>query len=562
MHDLEGEVRGEVAMAELSLKHVYMWKEGGAVKVEPEDAQKMHPYGYGHEGKKFFCHLCDQYVDFRRETNNGNRKIRCHFKHARNNKLSKECEDRSKSNGNNSDYAFKPEKYYLPIRIKINQSETDFALEIGLPPLPKSEFFSTSDFKIVISQSRLSAKYDLIIGNREQLNFKECSNYEYMAWRLQDSGRTYFSVGSNPLDYYSIQILPNSHPYNKIIPKLVDGIKTFTIFDAQSNKRIPNNSYINTNAKYIVTARTHNSFPESCTINKHFIAQSSRWHVYEIEINKADIEAGRFFLDRGYRLDAKSVHIHPLWPVTVRAPHVLLHPKDEIVLYVQGDVGIKSFPITTLRYLNPIRRNPKNQYFEVIQFTPDDRNQLVALGRLHVLKYMYLWDDDLKIEGNSPVCVVQTDDKFEVQSGEHNELPPKRRMTISITVNGIQVDGFVEIRRNNVVVRKQVIKSDGRNDIEELNYGDCVQVYSGLDKIWECTFACKSAEKHIGDEALYQELILCRGRTVDAPHALGALAAKLKDYPKTLQWLRRCIREGRITLSAIKVLCANLNMGE
>ena len=218
-----------------------------------------------------------------------------------------------------------------------------------------------------------------------------------------------------------------------------------------------------------------------------------------------------------------------------------------------GMASIKSFP-NIEKYTNfwkiPDKSHPDELH--VFNCYPEERNQLIAAGRNHVLEYMYLWDDDLKMEGSSPVCVVRTNDKKEVQSGVHNELPHKRMMTVSIIVNGISVDGFVEIRRNNVIVRKQIIKSDGRNDVEELNYGDCVQIYSGLDKIWECTFVRK--RMFADDDALYQKLVRCHGATVDIPHAIGALAVRLQDHPKTLQWLKRCIREGKIVSASLRIL--------
>ena len=350
--------------------------------------------------------------------------------------------------------------------------------------------------------------------------------------------------------------MPANHPANGYLPQKVLGVKNIAFFDRETGIKKPMDSVIQMDTFYYVLADETIDFPKGCLCFKRCTKRidDKVWFVYEVKIYEAKLKIAKLLLESGYRLNDKEIQIYPIWPVTIQTPHLWLHQKGELTLFLKGLADIKSFPDIS-RDTNKYKISEESH---IIYCRPQERNQLIAAGRMSVLKYMYLWDDDLKIEGNSPVCVVQTDDKCEVQSGEHNELPSKRRMTISITVNGIQVDGFVEIRRNKVVVRKQVIKSDGRNDIEELNYGDCVQVYSGLDKIWECTFACKPAEKHIGDEALYQELIRCGGRTVDAPHALGALAGKLKDYPKTLQWLRRCIRDGKIDKRALLVLKSKL----
>ena len=73
-------------------------------------------------------------------------------------------------------------------------------LELGLPPLPKSDFINQS--KVVI---KTSYGYEYNLNPIDENNLRVIKNksvYEYMEWRLQDKGRTFLSVGSIPSEYY------------------------------------------------------------------------------------------------------------------------------------------------------------------------------------------------------------------------------------------------------------------------------------------------------------------------------------------------------------------------
>ena len=538
-------------MAEPQLTHVCYIRNGKYVRITAKEAQIEYPYGVSYRDEVFICQWCKQYVTL---TIEGERQS--YFKHAPNNPISKNCAEYKQgfysgeyaSCSNN--YTFNPREYYLPIRIKMDTTEKDFELEIGMPPLPIGEFFKNSQMRIVISASDCNNKewkYNEKISTEEQ---NKCNNvYEYLEWRLHESGLTYFSIGKVPQQSYSIQILPKDHPYNWIIPKRINGISNTAIFHKKSLKLIPENSPIIANNEYIIISRAKLDFPTSCRINKEFKAKTSKWIVYDIMVEKYDHLVWCFFIRLGgYELDEK-IAIYDFWPVALRTPYLLLHLPRENWFCINGKVGVKLYP----------NLEPKEYYikdtFNVFSCIPDGGNQLVAIGRKQVLKYTYLWQNDLNMEGASPICTVRTINGQDIiQCGENNSLPEKKALTVSIDVKGHKVDGCYEIRRNGVIRARGVIKPDKRNDIEGINFGDCVQIYAGLDKIWECSFVRKQSEKHIDDEALYQKLIRCRGAMVDIPHAFGALADKLKDYPKTMQWLRHCIRDGKMGWKAIQVL--------
>ena len=557
-------------MADPSLKNVCYIRNGKCVRITAEEAQREFRRTVSYTEEIFKCQLCNQYVTLTAEGIN-----KSYFKHAPNNPDSRNCpeyqqgsyngeyasssSDYTYNNGEYSscsnNYTFNPREYYLPIRIKIDPAVTDFELEIGMPPLPISDFFKNSQMRIVISASYYNNKdnkewkYNKIISHKERNDFNKNNVYEYLDWHLHESGLTYFSIGKIPERIYSIWIFPEEHPYNRITPRNISGIKNIAIFNKKTLKRIPENTSIFTNYDYIIISHTRLPIQNFCRVNREFEAKTSKWIVYDITITKNDDSVWNFFNGLGgYELNEK-IAIYDLWPVAVKTPYLLLHLPRENWFCINGKVGVELYPnLETNKY-------DVKESFYVISCIPNVGNQLVAIGRKQVLKYTYLWQNDLNMEGASPICTVKTINGQDIiQCGENNSLPEKKALTVSIDVKGHKVDGFYEIRRNGVIRARGVIKPDKRNDIEGIDFGDCVQIYAGLDKIWECSFVRKHSEKYIDDEALYQKLIRCRGAIVDIPHAIGALADKLKDYPKTRQWLRHCVQDGKMKKQALLML--------
>ena len=525
------------------LTHVCMWDQNikGWRRIDAEMVNansSISPYS-----RLFMCDLCGQYVAYISPKKNAD-----HFKHESNNIISQQCPDYTYGNGTYEPCPFKPEQYYLPIRIKINADNNDFDLELGLPPLPKDVLIKNRLFKVLVYSK--ADNYDYRKGSVEVCideDVDKLNSYEYLSWRLSSVSITYLSVGSDPSDKYYLKILPMDHPLSELLPKRVEGISSVAIFDAITHKRVPKDCYIKTNNEYIMISTLGVNFPKECYNRYEFRAKSSKWYVYRFKINELSERVARFFVRYGFRLDESAVLLQSIWPICVRAPHVLLHKiEGELYFFMRGNAGIKSFPnISDNSSLYKIN-NLNNSW--VFCCVPTRRNQLIASGRLRVLKYEYIWEDELAMEGALPEFSVKTLDGEAIESGTINALPRKGKIVVSL-----EVDGFVERRSENVVVGKYLVKAKGENDIE-VRDGDCIQIYVGLDKVWECTFVRKKTQTSAGDEALYQELVRCRGSEIAIPHAFGALAGKLKGYPKTMQWLRRCIREGKAVGRALLIL--------
>ena len=518
------------------LEHVSIWKDKGWVPITAEQAKKLHPGGTVSAcSGLFLCDLCEQYVTF----TDGPIRDR-YFRHAKDNIYSQQCPDYTRGTGANSVAPFKPEEYYLPIRLVFKRDKNviiDYHLEIGLPPLNQNELKNGTSFKIKINDGR-TCELDTPAGLMCQYQ----SNYEYLSWRLHENGWNYLSVGSIPAKKYRLHITPENHPVTQIWPREFEGIVDSAIFGSSSCKKVPYHASIRTNTEYYLLTRKKMYFPYQ--VEMIHCVQKNEWHIYRFKITKTDKCVVKKFLELGYRLDDSAVLLQVVWPVYVKSPHVILHKQGDIWFYKHGTARIKTFPdIDKNRVCEHC-----SQLSEIVRYWPKDRNQLIAAGRLNVLKYLYLWEDDLSMQVTLPSVVVQTHDGEPFANGNHEELPEKQMICIRM-----DVDGFAEVYRENVLVNKYPCNADKITTDIRVQLGDRVEVYAGLDLIWTCSFV-KPNYQRVSDEELYKRLIFCRGNEIECSHSMWALVEQLGDCPKVRMWLRQRIHIGKISMKAIDVI--------
>ena len=88
-----------------------------------------------------------------------------------------------------------------------------------------------------------------------------------------------------------------------------------------------------------------------------------------------------------------------------------------------------------------------------------------------------------------------------------------------------------------------------------------IAVFIGLDPVWEASFEKEVSVSQDEDELLYQ-LRSCSGNMVNVPHSIGNLAHLFKDYPKIRQWIYQCVRQGRISEKALKIIKSYIVIGK
>lgn len=504
----------------MPLTHVCMWSEHGWIRVTAEEATHLHPGGtVSARCGLFMCELCGQYVTLA-DTWVRDR----YFMHSAE-ELSKDCPERTFST--NVSTTFQAGSHDLPIRLRV-LSAFNFELQLGLLPVPSS-----------------------LLKNREQQikifsTSSGESSYIYSLARIQDGTTTYLSVGNVPFASYNISLIHADDRLTAFWPKTIEGIsRSGTLFDSLTGKKLPYDADTLVNHKYYLLT-THSLYhryqgitaTQVCRCSEH----SSTWYVYEVTATSFEESAARFFLDYHCRLTENAVAITPIWPVYIETPYLLRHCFDQMAIFLRGDADPKVFPVT---YMHPYPCENGKVFFVNCK----ERQQILSAGRTKVLQYTYLWKDSLEKQIPHPKSFVTDIAGDKLPSGEQTELPKKK--TIVITT---QYDGFTLITKGNAILERFFLAAGEKTVLDRIQNGCSIEIFQGLDLVWNAHYSREVKADDTQDEALLQELKACQDEMIAVPHSIGALAQKMNAYPLTKKWLYGCVRSGQMRQRAYKLL--------
>lgn len=498
----------------MALTHVCMWSEKRWKRISANEAAELFPYGTSTHSGLFMCELCGQYVNLVSGTMQSN-----HFRHSAYEK-NKECVDRSVSYG----YAgyFQAEAHNLPIRIKILSSDI-FSLEIGFISLPESIMKDQSDRKISISGAE---------------------SFIYSFKRLIPGTVTYLDVGTKPASQYKISVSPSIDNIKSYWPGVVSGLdRAGTLFDKVTGKKLPYDADVQVGHEYYLVAgmmvygKTKDlQCREVCSM---MISWKS-WRVYEIKATDFNEGTAKFFLNYHCRLTDEPVVVYPIWPVYVESPYVVYHKSRQIHLYFKGNAEAKLAPVGFITKY-PLSK-PK-----LLSITSSDRQQLLSVGRVDVLKYMYLWENELNQKGTIPQITVTDINGTNLAPGRHSTLPEKQ--TICITP---EVDGQIIIYEDADIVEQYRLSAGHKFELDSIKFGQRVQIYQGLDCLWEAFF---EKERILSDEKeLLDKLNQLSGKKIKIAHSFGAVASEFEDMPLIQLWIYQAVRKGEIGEGEFKLL--------
>ena len=494
----------------MPLTHVCRWTKHGWKKITALEAHMLHPGGtVSARSGLFMCALCHQNVEF----TNGRIRDR-YFRHS-SAEQDKNCEDRTFSDSGS--YSFRISERELPLKLK-TLSQKNFELYVGLPPLPEAVLEKFSRHKIIISSP----------NNRD---------YVYSFERISSDRINYLYVGNIPCRQYSVTINPNNIGLSSFWPKSSGVIfSEGTLFDGITGKKLPYDSdVVAGHDYYLLTQRP---------VYKKYarlICETSapHWYIYDVCTN-FDEDAATFFLNYHCILTENPADIIPVWPVYVRKPYLLYHLSDKVSFFLKGDAKLDVYPSAGI---DP-DGNPDGKVFTV---NCNGRQQIIAAGRMKVLKYVYLWKDSLNYQAEIPKVSV-TDSAGEIlQSGEQNKLPKNRSIRVKTPF-----DGYALKVKDRLILERYEIPAGKITEINGINTGHCVEVYQGLDIVWQVHYV--RADSEADDDKLYDALRKCRDDYTVISHSAGALSARMNDYPKAKNFLYACIRNGRISRKAYNIL--------
>ena len=180
---------------------------------------------------------------------------------------------------------------------------------------------------------------------------------------------------------------------------------------------------------------------------------------------------------------------------------------------------------------------------------PRWRRASLSAGRTKVLRYTYLWKDNLDVSISSSVAKVTDIKGNDVISGNNYKLPEKRILQITT-----QFDGYIEINKDNWVIERRKVNANIIAEIDQIQYGMNINVFQGLECVWSVSYMRAKKSISSNETELLFKLQNAGGKMIPISHVFGAVANKYSEYPKIKEWIYLQIRNGYISENAFKII--------
>ena len=210
-----------------ALNHVLMICDKGWKKVTVEEAGRIYHDTVSASSGIFMCDLCGQPVTFTKGEKNAR-----YFRHTKD--ADAYCPEKIVGSGAPK---YDLNNLGLPIRL-VNVSREGFGLEIGIIN-PKHIDFTNKQGQIKIFSDGLSS-----------------NSVIYNVSRLEDRFMTYLHIGDRPSIRYRIEV---SGVADLGLPKVVDGIGSQAVFEADTGKKLETDDDLKVGSEYYLLARFRTS---------------------------------------------------------------------------------------------------------------------------------------------------------------------------------------------------------------------------------------------------------------------------------------------------------------
>ena len=511
----------------MPLTHVCEWEpKTGYRRITVEEASaKFSSYTVPVEKGFFVCELCAQKIGLtkaRKDT--GTR----YFYHSRG-EQDKTCEDRQQS------YE-RPiaalNEHVMPIRIQL--SGNTFLLQLGFFSLYKGS-------KQVLSCQKIKIATDFH------------KTYEYSFDRISSTGITYLDVGDYPSRVYGIEYVQPSIGLEKFWPTKVPGINpNGALFEKESGKLLQTGGKAYAGKTYYLMQKGSIGIHSDINV-KEIIRFEVRtfewWHLYEISSQCFSKRAAQFFLERSIFLSETPLNFYPIWPAYSADPYFIYHDQEEMFFYLAGTYAdLKSYPITSEYYA------PKSEPIEngkLVKIFASNREQLLSLGVSGALGFSYLLRQDLNMRGTVPLVTVKDFEENTLEQDLYISVPKKKGIAISAPF-----DGKVILLQNGKIQKELQFSGEDTTTVYPISLGMEIKIYQGCDCVRTITFQKEtlSYDSQTADQELAEKLSACHGSLISVSHSFGAIVEKLRNYPKTKQWVYKAIRKGALPRTAYNLI--------
>ena len=559
--------------SEMELSNVLYYNNGEWSRITLPKALEKYPYGASAGHRVFKCGWCNQYVTLACGQD------RQYFKHS-SQEADKSCEERSFGSGyshssQRASQNFNVEDYNLPLRLKIHSKRT-FELEVGLLPIPKSAWSNSGNFTI------------LILGYDEN-GYSVNKKFEYNKERVDPTTTSYLSLGSTPCSRYTLALRSvgqsqgeaNVQRFGALqqywSPRF-DGVRKLdrrndwygqlldatyarslgALFAKGTGKRVPRNGVLQINRPYYLLTNSSRFDGELQDVSRIRVCDGdANWRVHEIVFHNNGERARQIASAFECTLADAPVEFTPIYPIFIEQPYSLRHASGWRHYFIMR--GEAQPHVSPRNNAKPFPLNEKRHESLLVLENTEIAQQLLALGNENVLEYSYLWRDQSLFQRapSAPTSPSVLDGAGKnISPGEHRRLPHKKSIRIVPERNAT-----LRILRQNDIIAKLEMAPDRETRYDELQLGDDVEIYYGLDLVWRASFISERAKQvsaQLDDRALCAQLSKFRGDEIPVTRALGGLGDRLRKYPLVQAWLRRRLALGLISQRARTLLLSSI----
>lgn len=513
----------------MTLSRVCIWENGHWELITAEEAHRRHPKGASANSGLFMCDYCGQYVTLATGP-----VVKPYFRHSRG-EDDKSCPERTFGDEVIRERFIKEK--HLPLRLVLTEDYNDKLriqrLEIGIIQIPDELLQANQTASISIYAYR---------------NNKMLYSRQYSIERLLPTGTTYFDAGIDAPDCFAIELRDASTDLRNYLPSMVSALTDSNLFDAYTGKMLPKDADVVVNRKYILI--TTGFISNTNAVHAVRILSPFNRKAYMIWAEKYSEEAARFFLEHHARLTDVPMKFTPIWPPVVRSQHIILHKGNYVYFFEQGYLTNEYTYPSTFIHRQPILMTP---YVNLLKVGCSSRQQFISLGRSNVLKYEYLWQEELERKTELPTIKVTDLQNNMLDQDEYEKI---QKNTVFVEPQ-LDVAAYIYDQNRNITYISNM-KAESRYRVT-LPAGGAMKIYAGMDCI-RCIAlqrpiqAVKHNHADICDEKLYQALGDCKGNEIFIAHTFGVLAENMNGYPLCRTWLLKRIRQGKISADAKHLL--------
>lgn len=517
------------------------YKIGQVRTVTAKQIEEEYKRRVQYKEKKFFCPNCGEYVTFAY-----GKKNKSFFRHANENEETKECDLRSKSEGELSIY----QKIGLPLYLK-KESNNKYQLYIGFYSLGES---NVND--LIRRQSKITIKAAKTISGYKKTYYIDNINFFTDKTTLKSIN---FTSTKYNLEYSSKEA--RNLAYEKW-GKEIEGINTngaLFKFGENGGRKIRINEEIESDTDYFCIYKYNNIFKDYDGITTEecgdIVFLNGIYKVYKIRFSIMGKQAKLIseFCRENFKVSLvnKLSDITPIWPPMIKKDNKvgMVYDKNNLLLIRSTDKNTRAFMHKKNIYKEILLNNiEKNKY--LIKILPSSIENVININDEYNSKYLFIFKYNEEIKGFNNEILIKDINENIIEKGKFHKLPLDGKLKI-------QSNSEVELLhyRKNILLKNHKIKSLGTM-VEDIKFGDRLSIKIGLknETILEYKKVKIELNKVFNDFEIYKSLknLECYYEPVDI--YIKSILKNIKQYPQTYNLVKYYTETNRMPIGAKRIL--------